>query len=528
MSGGAGPLSVALLLVVAGCSAEPRGDSVAALQDITPDDIRSHVQALSHDSLRGRDTDDVGYVRARDYVVAAMEGLGLEPLFDESYLQPFDLLEVAADTGSTMQVADIRLDHADLIVTPDWRGAEPTVTGEGFFAGYELVTGLLGAGEGGELAGRIVFVLAGTPPGRTEEPLIQERKRAEVELALRAGGAAVIVLNPEMPESAWSARLSPRRPPRVLADGSAPYPSPAAHVSPAASRRLIDAWGPDPGPVGSVALSRLHRLRRVTTWNVGGRLPGQDPEVAGEAVVFTAHLDHVGVGPPDSSGDSIFNGAHDNALGIGKMLASAEALRSMPLRRSVHFLALGAEESGLLGSWHYLKNPTIPPSAIVVSINHDGGLTGPRHDDVFAWGPEFSTVEEDVAWAAQETGIEYRRPPSDAPFSPSAGLLYRSDHYPFLISGIPAVYLMPGYSLGGDSTAGRAVWEDYLSLIHHRRSDNFDGSAPYDSPVALTAMSVRLAWRLANASEMPSVHPDAPGLRNREGPRGHFYGPLPR
>jgi len=165
----------------------------------------------------------------------------------------------------------------------------------------------------------------------------------------------------------------------------------------------------------------------------------------------------------------------------------------------------------------------VPLEQTAAAINHDGGLAaGALTDDLFVWGPEFSTVMDDVEWAAGETGMVV----SDekvAPFAPSAGLLYRSDHYPFLISGVPVVYLMPGFTVGGDNTVGRQAWQDYLASVHHVQADNFDPGASYRLPVQLTAFSVRLAWRLANADGMPQTHADAPIPGRRGTPTGYFF-----
>ena len=505
------------------CAPSPGTSLDEAIARISAEDMRDHVGVLAHDSMRGRDTDDIGFERARDYVAAEFARMGLEPIEGESYLQSFELLELVADEGSRITVADTRLAYPAVTVTPDWLGERPTVSGEAIFLGHELVTGELRSERREELQGKIAFVLAGTPEGRGDDPDVAMRERAEVELALRAGALAVVVLNPEMSERAWEGRLGPRRPTRVLADGTTPSPRPTAQVGPAESRRLVERF--EAGAVGTATIEPAHRTRRVTSWNVIGSWPGTEPSTSDEAIVFTAHLDHVGVGPPDANGDSIYNGTHDNALGVAKVLAVAEALSGASLPRSVVFLLTGAEESGLLGAWYYVNNPVIPLERTVAAINHDGGLaSGAPTDDVFAWGPEFSSIEGDVAWAASETDMVLR-PEKTAPFAPSAGLLYRSDHYPFLISGVPVVYLMPGFTVEGDPERGKRAWEQYLGTIHHGQGDNFDATAPYTLPVALTAMSVRLAWRLAEAEGMPQAHGDAPIARVRGEPTGWFFGP---
>ncbi len=518
-----------LMMISSACAPDEHLDVDAAVSRITAEGIRAHVAVLAHDSMRGRDTDDVGFVRARDYVAREFGRIGLEAPDGGSYLQPFDLLEVVSDRGSRLRVGSTAFEFPEVIVAPDWTGAGPSIAGEGVYVGHGLVTGEVGVGSGPSLEGKIAFVLAGVPEGRAEEPAVAMSERAEVELAHRAGAIAVVVLNPGGSQSGWEGQARPRRPTRALADGTTPSPRPAAQLGPAASRTLLDRLGAEDAglSLGSVIIEPRHETRSVRSWNVVGMLPGADPATAAEAVVFTAHLDHVGVGEPDANGDSIYNGTHDNALGVAKVLAVAEALAGSGLRRSVLFLATGAEESGLLGAWHYVKNAAVPLDRTVAAINHDGGLVGVRADDVFAWGPEFSTVERDLEWAARETGLILSRD-KGPPFGPSAGLLYRSDHYPFLISGVPVVYLMPGFTIGGDPERGRRAWEDYLATIHHDRADNFDGTAPYESPVALTGLSVRLAWRLANADGMPETHVDAPVRRTRGTPNGYFFRePLP-
>lgn len=521
-------------LAACGGSGPPEGDDPVegALAEVTAGTLKAHVEALAHDSMRGRDTGDPGFEMARDYVAAQMRRMGLQPPWDGSYVQPFGLLEQVRDLGSTISIDGNSAAPPDVRVSPDWRGNTPSVSGPGVYVGNALAAG---EQEDLSLDGAVALVLAGAPPGLADDPEVAMRERAEVELALSAGATAVVVLDTLSTPDGWLQANNPRRPTRVLADGSTPTPRPDAVVGPTLARRLLTEWAEtegragganlEPGTsVGAVVIRRNHELRPGRSWNVGGIVPGEDGERGAEVVVFTAHLDHVGVGAPDAQGDSIYNGAHDNALGVAKVLAAAEALSMLEPRRSILFLAVGAEESGLLGSLHYLQDPAFALESTVAAINHDGGLMGGRHDDVLAWGPSFSTVEADVEWAANATGITYSRE-RKPPFTPAAGLLHRSDHTPFLTAGIPSVYLMPGFSRGGDPAAGQAAWNAYLATTHHRQADNPDPSATYESAVALTAMSVRLAWRLAQADGMPSTHPDAPFAKSRQAPNGRFYNP---
>lgn len=302
----------------------------------------------------------------------------------------------------------------------------------------------------------------------------------------------------------------------ALADGSTSSPRAAVTIGPTASKRLLATWGETvegptaagrarPREVGDVSISRKRERLRSQSWNVVGVVRGRDSGVRSESVVFTAHLDHVGVGEADEKGDRIFNGTHDNALGIGKLLASAEAMARLAPKRTIVFVATGAEERGLLGSHHYVKNSLqLRP---VAAINHDGGLEGPAADDVFAIGAEYSSLRTAVETAARQSRMrvsEDLRPP----FSPSQALLFRSDHYPFLRAGVPAVYLMDGYAIAGDVERGRAQWTHYLANVNHHQRNNFDPTWTFESPVRMAVLSVRLAWDIANAATPPRMKPN--------------------
>ena len=183
------------------------------------------------------------------------------------------------------------------------------------------------------------------------------------------------------------------------------------------------------------------------------------------------------------------------------------------------FIAWGAEEGGLLGSWHYVREPVVPIEDTVAAINQDGGLAGaPATDDVVAFGDEMSSELQDALHAAAAAhGMGYVVERTD-PFGPAQMLLFRSDHYPFLLSGVPAFSPMPGFAIDGDGDAGRQLWMDYLATIHHRQGDNYDPTWELESPVNMAGLAVRLAWDLANGETMPELDADAPMSRSRRSP----------
>jgi hypothetical protein len=384
---------------------------------------------------------------------------------DSSYLQPFEILVGEEDLGSELQVGSVRLKHPEAVFNPDWLGSAETIESQGLYAGYGVVSEERDDYAGTDLEGKIVFVIPGGPSDWSEDREKALIPRLKNEIAIRRGAAAVVSLQIEGDEEAWQRRS--KRMPMALSDGTAPSIRAEVTVGPEGSRRLLAAWGIEPEdvkedaeagiepmPLGSVSLVRSHRISRTQSWNVVGVLRGHDPKLRDEAIVYTAHLDHMGIGEPDDEGDRIFNGAHDNALGVAKMLAAAEALVDLEPRRSLVFAAVGAEEKGLLGSWFYVKNPVVTIENTAAAINHDGGRHGEAADDFLAIGASFSTLEEILVEIATDESVRLAEEWLP-PLSPSAALLLRSDQRPFILAGVPAVYLMDGFSVDGDVEKGQ-------------------------------------------------------------------------
>ena len=542
-------LAWSIVAAATGCAGSvselgPGGDAglETALARIDPRIVRGHMMFLSHDLLRGRDTGDVGYEIAREYVAGQFARMGLQPIDGASYLQPFDILEAGEDHGSSLEVGGLLLKGSDAIFTPDWLDERPEIAGEGIFAGYGLpVDGRQDYG-GLDVEGKIVFLVAGWPEGWEADPDRAHLTRLKTEIAHRLGAVAVVELQRRAatPESlaAWEATRNRRRPLRVLADGTAASLRADVVVGPAATERVWGEWGLSreellqqaeigvaARALGAVTITRERVVNRGRSWNVMGVVGGSDPEVSGEIVMITSHLDHVGIGEPDESGDRIYNGTHDNALGTAKMLAAAEAMAMLSPRRSVGFIAVGAEEGGLLGSWYYVRHPVFAIENTVAVINHDGGLSGAATDDVQAFGAELSTaLEERLDRAAEAAGMFLERE-HRAPFGPAQMLLFRSDQYSFILAGVPGLYLMPGFTIAGDPERGRDMWVRYLDNVNHRQRDNFDPAWSLESPANMAALSVRLAWDLANGDGMPRMDADAPVSQTRRSPdQPYFFG----
>jgi Zn-dependent M28 family amino/carboxypeptidase len=241
-------------------------------------------------------------------------------------------------------------------------------------------------------------------------------------------------------------------------------------------------------------------MQDTETTNVLGLLPGSDPQLKGEVVVLTAHYDHLGIGTP-VNGDSINNGALDNATGVGAVLSIAQAFRSMTEapRRSVLFAAVGAEESGLLGSQYYTRNPTFPPGRIAANINIDGlGIFG-RTKDVSMVGLGKSSVDDVV-----RTVVTWQGRVLKPDQYPELGLFYRSDQFNFARIGVPCVYLDPGLEyIDKPADFGKKKVEEYIEKNYHRPSDEITGEWELSGGVEDTRLMFLVAQEIANADDMP-------------------------
>jgi Zn-dependent M28 family amino/carboxypeptidase len=245
-------------------------------------------------------------------------------------------------------------------------------------------------------------------------------------------------------------------------------------------------------------------LRRVESENVAARLPGRDRRLAAQAVLITAHWDHKGIGPV-IRGDSIYNGAEDNASGVAAMLGVAKALTQLPRpARSIVFVSTTAEESGLLGSEAYVQQPLIPLAHTAAVLNLD--LTNVRGATrtIGALGRDRSTLGPVITAAAQAEGLAVEAKPD------IRGAFYRSDHFPFARAGVPALSIFPG-----DDFVGRpAGWGEeqeniYNQQRYHQPSDEYRPTFRYDGMAQQVRVTVRAARAIANNPSPPRWLPSS-------------------
>jgi Zn-dependent M28 family amino/carboxypeptidase len=255
-------------------------------------------------------------------------------------------------------------------------------------------------------------------------------------------------------------------------------------------------------PVTATIASRSEH-RAFASSNVVGFLKGSDPALEGTSVVYTAHLDHVGIGEP-VDGDRIYNGAYDNASGTAVVLEVARAftrLQTRP-RRSVVFLFVTGEERGLLGSDYFAKHPTVAAGTVVANVNVDMPLFLEPIAEVVAFGAEHSTLATPVARAVAEAGL--RLIPDTMP---EENIFIRSDQYSFVLQGVPAVYLSPGVGSSEAETKGGLLIREFLKKHYHMPSDDLGRPMDLDSAERFIRANVLIGYAVASDPEPPRWKP---------------------
>ena len=260
----------------------------------------------------------------------------------------------------------------------------------------------------------------------------------------------------------------------------------------------------------TIELSQQSRHEPRSSANVAAVLEGADPALRNEHVVLMAHLDHDGIGP-DVNGDRIYNGAMDNAAGVAALLEAARALTSEPTppRRSVLFLAVTAEEKGMIGSDYFARYPTVPRNAIVAAVNLDMPVLLYEFTDVIAFGAEHSTLKRVLESALKDANLTLTPDPM-----PEQGIFTRSDHYRFVQQGVPSILLATGWNSTSGAGEGGKVFQRFLADTYHQPSDDVSQPIDYRAGARFAEVNYRIVKAIANDDTRPAWNP------------GDFFGEL--
>ncbi len=502
------------------------GGAFAAMETITPDHVRWHVRFLSHDLLEGRGTGQRGGDIAAEYIATQFAEYGLKPAGDNgSYLQKVPLVGITTlpETQFTLvpkQGAAMDLKPLEEYVASDQtQQPQSDVDSDIVYVGYGIEAPEYNWDDykGVDVRGKVLLMLVNEPP--SDDPKFFKGKALtyygrwtyKFEEAARKGAVgAILIHQTEMASYPWEVVRNSNSGEKSYLKLEGPALKVASWVQLDVARKLAAASGMDLDkmmasartrdfhPVDLGAKLKAHMVSKVRNFqsnNVLAILPGSDKRLRDEAVIYTAHYDHLGI-RPDMPGDNIYNGAADNATGCGILLELARAFSVAKDRpgRSIIFASVTAEEQGLLGSEYLGKHPPIPAGKIALDLNYDDVQPRGAPEEVEVSGAERTTFYPWVQATAKEFRLAIR---PDA--RPEAGHFYRSDHFSLARVGIPSFSINEGMKFKGhDEAWGIAQDKDYTQNRYHQPSDEYRPEMDFTGDSAMARFGFALGWEAAS------------------------------
>jgi Zn-dependent M28 family amino/carboxypeptidase len=501
--------------------------AIAAMQNINPERIRAHVRFLADDLLEGRGTGQRGGDIAASYIATAFALNGLKPAGDNgTYMQKVPMVGVAAlpETTFTLlpnkgQPMPLRLAE-DFVVSNETQQPKSDIDADIVYVGYGITAPEYNWDDykGIDVRGKVLLMLVNEPP--SDDPKFFKgnaltyygRWTYKYEEAARRGAVGAILIHKtdmasygwDVVRNSWSgeeAYLRSEAGPKLTAASWIQLET-ARGLAAAAGKdldsMLADARSPQFRPVPLPLKLQAHivsKIRPFDSDNVIAMLPGSDPRLKNQAMIYTAHYDHLGM-VPGQPGDNIYNGALDNATGCGILLEIARAYAAAKTRpaRSILFASVTGEEKGLLGSEYLGKHLPISASKIVLDLNYDDvpPLGAPEETEVS--GAERTTFYPVVESTARDFNLALR---PDA--RPQAGHYYRSDHFSLARVGIPAFSINEGVKYKGHDTAwGMKQAEDYTAKHYHQPSDEYHPEMDFTGDAAMARFGFALGWKAAS------------------------------
>ncbi len=494
--------------------------------------IKKDVEYLADDARMVRETGTKGYDDAAKYAVKRMKAVGLKPANRREWLQDVRLRSALRKTDAAALTllqgdASTALSHPDdFIIGRDFNHAEFDVTAPLVYAGYGVVAPEEGVDDyaGLDVAGKIVVIFGGAPPALTTEKRAfysDGDEKAKSAAARGAVGMIAIQSIDGAKRTPWERAVSGigrAAMATIGPDGQAEVDAPSiragAGMSPAGAAKLFEGEAieyaalqameaKELGAPKGFALNKSARIAGASVLsdtksaNVIGVIEGSDPVLKNEVVLMTAHLDHIGISPSAKPGeDAINNGALDNSGGVAVMLETARMFKTSGARpkRTVAFVALTAEEKGLLGSDYLARHPAYAGKRVVSNVNLDMPIAIYPFSDVIAFGAERSSLGPVVEAAAKSMGIALAADPI-----PQENLFIRSDHYSFVKEGVPSVFLVPGWANGGER-----AFQEFLKNHYHKPSDDLNLPIDYNALARFADLNYRISRSLADAPSAPA------------------------
>lgn len=510
-------------------------------------DLRSTVKFLSDDGFEGRAPGSRGGELAAKYIANRLELAGIKPGNNGSYFQSVSLVGLKPDPNTKLNVTRKSDDKTftfdfskDFVGFTDAQKDDVTVEGDLMFVGYGIDAPEQNwndyKGDPDQYKGKILLMLVNDPPATEKEPNLFGGKALtyygrwtyKYEEAARKGAKGVILIHTD--ESAgypWQVvdtsfggteRFDIAR----KADDKTPFLELKAWMKDSSVMEFIKFTNTNLNSLIEKAKTRDFEpidlntkikvdlkadLKRVDSNNVVGIWEGSDVKLKNEYVIYTAHWDHLGIGKPDNDGDTIHNGALDNASGVAQVLAIADAFTKLPKnqqpKRSQVFLFVTAEEQGLLGSEYYNQNPIYPLEKTAANINIDGGNFWGKTNDFGALGTERSSIGKFV-----KEELTKRKMKFSPDLRPEQGSFFRSDHFPFAKKGVPALSIRGGSDfIGKPADYSEKLFADFNKNHYHQPSDEFREEWQFDGMIQMLDVVMAIGMRASNEAKLPAYYP---------------------
>ena len=515
----------------AAASAHLSPAAIAALQRVDPERIRAHVRFLSDDLLEGRGTGQRGGDIAAQYIATQFALYGLKPAGDNgTYMQKVPMVGITPQPATTFVFVPAKGGANDLKVLDQYVAYDQTqqsqsdVNAEIVYVGYGIEAPEYNWDDykGADVKGKVLLMLVNEPSSddakffKGKALTYYGRWTYKYEQTARKGAVgAILIHRTDMASYPWEVvRNSNSGEKSFLKLDGTPKLKVASWIQLDVAKQLAansgmdldkmmaDAQSRDFRPIALSAKLKAHMVSKVRPFesnNVIAMLSGADRKLKDEAVMYTAHYDHLGI-RPDMSGDNIYNGANDNATGCGILLelANVFSLAAQKPRRSILFTAVTAEEQGLLGSEYLGKHPPIPADKIALDLNYDDVPPLGSPEEVEVSGSERTTFYPIVQALAKEFRLNIR---PDA--RPEAGHYYRSDHFSLARVGIPAFSVNEGMKYKGHDVAwGMQQADEFTAKHYHQPSDEYHPEMDFTGDAAMARFGFALGWQAAN---MPNL-----------------------
>ena len=501
--------------------------AIAAFQKIDAERIRAHVRFLSHDLLEGRGTGQRGGDIAAEYIATQFALDGLKPAGDNgTYMQKVPMVGTTLSPETTFSLVPAKGSPRDLKFLSEYTAydetqqAESNVNADIVYVGYGIQAPEYQWDDykGVDVRGKVLLMLVNEPP--SDDPRFFKGKALtyygrwvyKYEQAAREGAVgAILIHKTDMASYPWDVvRNSDSGEKSYLKLDGSPKLQVASWIHLDAARALAvlagldldkmmaDARSRDFRPVPLPVKLQAHMMSRVRPFesnNVIAMLPGSDAKLKTEAVLYTAHYDHLGI-RPEMPGDNIYNGADDNASGCGILLEMAHAYgtAAQKPRRSILFASVTAEEQGLLGSEYLGKHPPVPAGKIALDLNYDDIPPLGSPEEVEISGSERTTFYPTAQALAQEFRLAIR-PDSH----PEAGYYYRSDHFSLARVGIPSFSISEGVKYKGHDMAwGLEQANEYTEKHYHQPSDEYHPDMDFTGDAVMARFGFALGWEAAS------------------------------